>query len=369
MTASSAKKTVGIAGAGLMGRMMALCLSDAGYQVTLFDSDTRDGHGSCAWVAGGMLAPFTELEKAEPIISRLGQDALALWPDILSRLAAPVFFQQAGTLVVAHRQDMTDLAAFQGTIASRLTDASYDAASMEQVDANRLSQLEPELVGRFDRGVFFPGEGQLEPQDLLPALAETLLQRGVSWHEQITVSEVTSGRIRCGEQVMRFDLAVDTRGLGARDALPLRGVRGEVMRFHAPDVGLHHMVRLMHPRYPLYIVPRPNDVYLIGATSIESDDVGPVTVRSSLELLSAVYSLHPGFAEAAVLAQLVGCRPAFSSNLPKIMHEPGLLRINGLYRHGFLISPALAQTAMGILQGQAPCYPEICEVAHASTHG
>ena len=220
---------------------------------------------------------------------------------------------------------------------------------------------------RFGRGIYFPEEGQMEPRDLLPALGDALHARGVTWHEGTRVRQVAPGAVHTDTGTHRFDLVADTRGLGARPHHPLRGVRGEVMRFHAPDVGLRRMVRLMHPRYPLYIVPRPDDVYLIGATTIESDADGPVTVRSALELLSAVYSLHPGFAEAAVLSQEVGCRPAYADNLPRIRYEPGLLSVNGLYRHGFLISPALAREACNLVSGGAPRHPEICEVAHAAT--
>lgn len=98
----------------------------------------------------------------------------------------------------------------------------------------------------------------------------------------------------------------------------------------------------MHPRYRLYLVPRGhNHLYVVGATQIESNDRGPVTVRSSLELLSAAYSLHSGFAEARIVELRTNCRPALRDNLPKIECEQGLIRVNGLFRHGFLLSPAL----------------------------
>ena len=85
----------------------------------------------------------------------------------------------------------------------------------------------------------------------------------------------------------------DCRGLGARsDWKALRGVRGEVVRIHAPGVSLTRPTRLLHPRYPLYIAPKPGDVFVIGATEIESDDLSPASVRSTLELLSAAYTVH-----------------------------------------------------------------------------
>ena len=119
-------------------------------------------------------------------------------------------------------------------------------------------------------------------------------------------------------------------------------------------------VRLMHPRYKLYIAPKPNNEYIIGATQIESDSEQPVTVRSSLELLSALYSVHSGFAEAEILSQVARCRPAFDDNLPQLRCYGKRMVVNGLYRHGYLLSPVVVSQAVEILEGKQPViWPEI----------
>ena len=93
---------------------------------------------------------------------------------------------------------------------------------------------------------------------------------------------------------------IDCRGLAAARQLPdLRGVRGEMLLVQSRELRLQRPVRLLHPRMPVYVVPRGEGIYMIGATMIESDDAGAVTVRSALELLSAAYALHPAFGEAA----------------------------------------------------------------------
>ncbi len=361
---NAAFPTAGIAGAGLMGRLLGLFLAEAGYRVHLFDSGDQAGRQSAAWSAGGMLSPHSELDKAETLIARLGLRSLHLWRQLLPRLGRPTFFAEGGTVVVAHRQDSADLEAFLAQVHSRTSTQTGRA-----LDAQTLAALEPELAGRFGRGWHFPDEAQLEPRDVLPALGHALERHGATFSTGRAVQAIEPGRLIFADGAAHFDLAVDTRGLGARPQLPLRGVRGELLRLHAPEVGLRHMVRLMHPRYPLYIVPRPHHTYLVGATSIESDHEGPISVRSALELLSAVYSLHPGFAEASVLEQTVGHRPAFSDNLPRLHCEPGLLRVNGLYRHGFLISPALAEAALAQLRGEPLPYPELEVDCHVATHG
>jgi glycine oxidase len=105
-------------------------------------------------------------------------------------------------------------------------------------------------------------------------------------------------------------------------------------------------VRLLHPRYPLYIAPKENDLYVIGATEVEGEDMSPVSVRSALELLSAAFAVHPGFGEARILELNSHCRPTLPDHRPAIVWDGArTLRVNGLYRHGFMIAPEVADTA------------------------
>ncbi len=101
----------------------------------------------------------------------------------------------------------------------------------------------------------------------------------------------------------------------------------------------------MHPRIPLYLVPRGDGVYTIGATMIESSSTRPPTLRSLTEMLSAAFAIHPGFAEASVIETGAGLRPAFADHLPRLVTHNGQLHLNGLYRHGFLLGPAMATRA------------------------
>ncbi len=339
--------SVGIAGAGLAGRLLAHALVGAGWRVSLFDPDTRAGRASAGLVAAGMLAPYAELDTAEPLVFGLGPRSLALWPHWSEGLEAPVFFQRQGTLLVAHRQDMAEMERFTARLRTRLG----ERARLRPMDRAAVARLEPELAGRFGRAVLLPDEGQIDPGELFPALERRLLAAGVQWHEGTAVTSLSPGHLHTADGAHRFDWVVDARGLGAREALPaLRGVRGEIITVHAPEVGLGRLVRLMHPRYPLYVAPRRDRHYVIGATTVESEDRSPISVRSTLELLSAAYSLHSGFAEARVTATCTQLRPALPDNLPRLWCRPGLLRINGLYRHGYLMGPALVEAALGLME-------------------
>ena len=132
----------------------------------------------------------------------------------------------------------------------------------------------------------------------------------------------------------------------------LRGVRGERLVVKTKDIKLSRPVRLIHPRQPIYVVPQGDGRFVIGATVIEREDDGPMTVRSALELLGSAYALHPAFGEAAILDMGAGVRPAFPDNVPRaIVREEGrLIHVNGAYRHGFLLAPVLANAVVGLVE-------------------
>lgn len=339
---------IGIAGAGLIGRLLAWQLLRRGHRVTIFDRDTSAGNLSAARVAAAMLAPYSEAVDGEREVFDWGRESLVRWPQLLAELKADtqrdIYFQQLGSVVIAHAQDRSNLDHFQQLLQRYIPD---HLSNVDNLDGEQLSSLEPELTPQFNGGLYLNGEGTLDNRELLDALAYAIRELGGQWRQKVEATSVSSGSIECGSELFSFDLAIDARGFGAKPQLSdLRGVRGEVLWVRAPEVYLSRPVRLMHPRYQLYIAPKRDHVYVIGATQIESESLAPITVRSSLELQSALYSVHTGFAEASVLDAFANCRPAFTDNLPRIDSEPGLLRVNGLYRHGYLLSPYVLDLAL-----------------------
>jgi glycine oxidase len=334
-------ESIAVLGAGLLGRLIALELARDGHRVEVYERSGPDGSQSAAYAAAAMLAPLAESVEAESLIVELGRASLGLWPALLQQLPAPVFFQQDGTVILWHPQDRDQAAQF-GQRVHRLAAELPAGERARDLSGAELETLEPGLGRRFARGLFLPKEGQLDNRALLAALGTALTEAGVSLHWQ---TEAAPGGIEA-------DWIIDCRGLGAKpDWQAVRGVRGEVLRVQAPEVRLSRPVRLLHPRYPLYIAPKPDGVYVIGATQIESEDTSPASVRSALELLSALYSVHPAFGEARILEVVSQCRPALPDNLPEIRWEGGrVIRINGLYRHGYLIAPAVLEAALGLFR-------------------
>ncbi|MEM6486771.1 MAG: glycine oxidase ThiO [Pseudomonadota bacterium] len=322
------RQTVSIVGAGVAGLAIAVELARRGHPVRVLDRTGPPGPHGCSWWAGGMLAPHCERESADVAVVRLGMAAADWWAGVGAEVT------RRGSLVIAPNRDRRELERF-----ARRT------AGFEVLDADALAGLEPDLVDRFTRALYFPTEAHVAPRQALAALVDRLAEHGVAVEQ---AEPALNGLAAEGP-------VIDARGLAARDALAdLRGVKGEMLVLSCPDVSLTRPVRLIHPRAPLYIVPRGDGVFMLGATQIEAAERSRVTARSLLELLSVAYALHPAFGEAEVLEIGVDARPAFPDNLPRLVRQGGVIHANGLFRHGFLLAPALAQQAAALVAGQTP---------------
>ncbi len=320
--------TITVTGAGILGLWQALTLARAGHAVRLVERSAQPFTESASRYAGAMLAPGCESEHA-PAIRSLGARSLALWRATYPRLV------NAGSLVVAAPRDTAEAARF-----------ARDTHPPETLDARGLAALEPDLSGRFARAFFFPDEAHMATPDALDFLLDAAREAGVAVELGTTLSPRSAA-----------DVVIDCRGMAAAGELShLRGVRGERLLIRSAEIRLTRPVRLLHPRHPLYVVPWGGGHYLVGATLIESEDTGAITVRSALELLGTAYALHPAFGEAEILETGAGIRPAFPDNLPRAEVREGGRRIfvNGAYRHGFLLAPVLAEAVACWLANQSP---------------
>jgi glycine oxidase len=348
--------SIGIAGAGLLGRLLAWRLAREGHRISVFDpalgsEPTFDGQQAAGYTAAGMLSPLAERDNSSAEVAALGWRSIALWRDVVAALQARPHFAAIGSLLLAHRGD----ASAAQRVLARLAAEASGTPRAQALSAAQLGALEPALQGAAHAWLL-PGEGQIDCVATMQALHDEA--RGVRWHWQRTVAQVRPGELVFdGAPSQRFDLVFDVRGAGGRPALPVRGVRGELVWLQAPGHGLTRPVRLLHPRHRVYLVPRPGDVLLLGASEIESEDRSPVSLKSAVELMSAAHSVLPALAEARILRLDVNLRPAMPDNEPRTEVAPGLVRINGLFRHGWLLAPALLEDALQACALTQPAEP------------
>ncbi|MCY4148068.1 MAG: FAD-dependent oxidoreductase [Gammaproteobacteria bacterium] len=315
---------VAIIGAGVAGLTCACELVDRGIDISIYEQSERLGGTSCSWFAGGMLAPYCERDTAEHEVMQRGLVAAKWWQKHITEVI------QKGSLVLALPRDRNELERL-----SRL------GKQCRWVDQSQIEDIEPDLADFSGPGLLFPEEAHLNPRKALQDLANYLEMREISiqFDQAVRIEDLDA------------KIVLDCRGYHSHDTLPrLRGVKGEMMILRTRDLSLARPVRLLHPRQPIYMVPREDHQFMLGATLLENNERARFSVRSMLDLLNSAVLLSPSFGEAEIVESAADIRPAFDDNIPRLYRKHNVVFVNGLYRHGFLLGPSLAiQAAEAVL--------------------
>ena len=270
-----------------------------------------------------MISPYSELAVLGMKWLPTALAALTWWPMIIKSLPQAVYYQQSGTTIVVssvHRQLLNQWIA---------------------LIQRHLPSFAPKVEESSQVTCYVNNEAHLNPRELLSALGDYLIKRGVCWYKK-TIQEMSPYSLITEDKQSHFDWVIDCRGLGSKAVVPsLRGVRGEMLLLEAPHIHLHCAVRSLHPIYSCYIVPQGQNCYMVGATHMESESEAPIYTKSVMSLLTGATLIEPGFKDAYLIDARVGLRPTTHNHLPYIRKNPGLIEVNGLFRHGFLLAPAI----------------------------
>jgi glycine oxidase len=297
--------------------------------------------------AAGLLTPFAEAADGDSTVATMGSQAMDLWRRDAALLGDGIDWHARGSLAVARRGEDAELEQWLMRLQRHAPHAT-----IEPLDLMTMEDACPGLRESGVSGVKILGEGAVDGRRLLDRL-DTLMQTlPVTVRRGISVERIAPHHLVTDEPATyEADVVIDCRGLGARDDLPdLRSVRGELIELDTPDFRLALPLRVHHPHHPIYLAPQRHGRVLVGATMIESDDDGAISVRSALELLSTAYGIHAALRHARVVDTRVGRRPAFFDHQPRLTAAPGLMRLNGMYRHGFLLAPWWAERVLEALE-------------------
>ncbi|MBK2124974.1 FAD-dependent oxidoreductase [Fangia hongkongensis] len=331
---------IAIIGSGLVGRVMGLTLLTEINNISLdFYEKSNDfnGNTSCGHAAAGMVAPICELIENNIDLYHLGQKSIPIW-SCFNQLLQEKIFSLSKTWVLAHQYDKNEFNAFKQKIYGfdiNHTLLKEKELCREEIDKNAFNYnllnhyIEVDGEGYVDTDLFFK-----QSCDFFAMAKEKV--------RIYTNRDICSAEINTLKQ--QYDWVIDTRGMGAKENLPnLYGIRGEALLIHAPNVHIQNVIRLCHPRYPLYIVPRKNHHYYIGASIIQNDDYSDISLKSMMDLLSALSVISHQFLEARVVKTYAQVRPTFNTGMPKSIIHDNIISINGFYRHGYLLSPVLCK--------------------------
>jgi len=355
---------VAVIGGGVIGLAIAWRAAQRGLRVTVLERD-RAGQGTSSYAAG-MIAPNAEVTPGEEAVLEFGLRSARLYPEFARELAAAagvdgVGYTSCGTLMVARDDDEAEALEREFELRTAL------GLRVERLRSSEARRREPGLAPALRLALDIPDDHAVDPRALTAALATALLGAGGDLREQTAVSAIEASGARVGGVVLEDGTLLNAsqvvvaagvwsprlEGLPEGAQMPIRPVKGQVMRLHDPaGPGLVNRVLRMGPSY---ITPRGDGRYVIGATQEERGFDQTVTAGAAFDLLRDAGELLPGVSELVLDEFSAGLRPATPDNLPII--GPGALEglhwATGHRRGGILLTPVTAELIAGALAGDA----------------
>ncbi|WP_310741437.1 glycine oxidase ThiO [Microbispora sp. H10670] len=347
-----------IVGGGVAGLAVAWRTARRGLSVAVVDPAPG---GGATHAAAGMLAPVSEVTYTEEPLLRLGLASLAAWPAFRAELedesGAELDYRTEGTLEVARGADdmafLDDLAAFERTLGLRV----------ERLTGRECRSFEPMLSPSVRGGLLARDDAWVNPRRVVRALLTAFEKAGGTLVAERAAGIVLPGRgfpsvrLASGGTVPagRVVVAAGSWSASLLPGLPVRPVKGQILRLRGPKGFLTRCVRGLVHGSPAYLVPRGDGEITLGATSEELGYDARVTAGGVYELLRDARELVPGLTELELAETAVGFRPGTPDNLPLIgpAGHPGVLAATGHGRNGVLLAPITAEAVAALLTGGA----------------
>jgi glycine oxidase len=351
-----------VVGAGVIGLATAWRAAQRGLRVVVLERD-RPGSGSTG-VAAGMLAPVSEALLTERPLLALGLASAAAYPAFIAEIeeaaGTATGYNRCGTLLAARDADEAEALGRELAVRTRL------GLSVQRLRASQARALEPALAPALRLALRIPDDHAVDPRRLVAALAIALARAGGQVRNRAEVAglrvagdRVTGVDLLGGEHIAAGQVLVaagawGVPGLPEPAQIPLRPVKGQIMRMRDPSGAglLSHVLRMRGG----YIVPRGDGRYVLGATMEERGFETHVTAGAVYELLRDAIELVPGLGELVLEEVSAGLRPATPDNAPAI--GPGALEglywATGHYRHGILLAAVTADALGRMLTGEDP---------------
>ena len=357
MPAASPSPQVAVVGGGIIGLSIAWRVAQTGARVVLYE---RDGlAGQATRVAAGMLAPVSEADPAERDLLQLGLESAAAWPGFAADLESAAglgpgtLIRTDGTLLVARDADE---GRWLGREAELRQGLGLDCELLTPTQARK---LEPDLAPGLRGALLAPGDMSVDPRQVGEALELACLKAGASLHVGHALSGVADPRIASVDRVV---VCTGAWPLPGADGEPVRThpVKGQLLILRDPahgSAGGEAIVTRTLRAQTVYVVPRGDGRYIVGATMEHRGYDRTVTAWAIHDLLRELFEVVPAAREWAVEETLVGLRPATASGDPLIGPAPGdpagdaarVLYAVGHYRGGVLLAPVTASRIAALL--------------------
>ncbi|MEU9805396.1 glycine oxidase ThiO [Mycobacterium sp. NPDC050853] len=344
-------RSVAVIGSGVIGLSVAREAARSGWHVTIHDDKQR----GASWVAGGMLAPYSEAWPGEDELLQLGVDSLRIWRDgfIEDDVEGSVITARGSLTVAVDIADAAELRTMMDWL------GGHGHAVAETANAR---DVEPLLAQNIRRGFTAPEELAVDNRKVLHVLTTECETLGVRWEPAVA-----------GLQDVTADQIVIANGVGAAALadLPVRPVKGEVLRLRRRPGAMPPPTSVIRARVhgrQVYLVPREDGI-VVGATQYEHGHDTAPAVSGVRDLLDDACAVLPCLGEYEFVECAAGLRPMTDDNLPLVGRiDDRTLVAAGHGRSGFLLAPWTARTINAVLDGgESPTVvdPRRFEKAHS----
>ncbi|HEY4101257.1 MAG TPA: FAD-dependent oxidoreductase [Gemmatimonadales bacterium] len=315
-----------VVGAGLVGTMTTLCLTEAGADVTLLEASFPGGGSSGAAMGHVVVMDDTPAQFALCNYSR------ARWQDLSDSLPAAAEYDGCGTLWIA-----ADDRELEGAT-ERATQYWAAGVAAEIVDAQALRELEPQLRPDLAGALLVPGDGVCYP----PAVARAISARAASLGARVqlgsVVQSIESNAVRLQDgTTLHAGAIVIAAGVASTylvPGLPIVPRKGHlVISDRTPGFVRHQLVELGYLRsahtfggssVAFNVQPRRNGQVLIGSSRELVGTDSSINRSLVATMLARATEYMPGVAELRALRTWIGFRPATPDKLPLIGPWPQL---------------------------------------------
>ena len=346
-SAQTSRTDVIVLGGGIIGCSLAEELACRGSRVALIERQWLGAEASTA--AAGILSAQVDLPRADAFFE-LCQASRSCYPAWVGRLT-----RQSGRLV-GWRADGVLYLAFTAVQARRMASQiqwqQRRGLPASGLTLKQLRHLEPTVDGKVAAAFQFPTESQVDPVDLMRALAVTVRRAGVRLFEQTAVRRVLVTRRRVfGVETTRgrihADAVVNCLGSWANlggafpVAVPVEPSRGQMLMLQSA----YPLLRRILISERAYAVQRQDGRILIGSTIERAGFMKAVTGEGTHAILNGARRISRRIADCAVLGAWAGFRPRTPDDWPLLSATPieGLYVATGHFRHGILLAPITAQ--------------------------
>ena len=330
-----------VVGGGVIGLSIALELLLAGHRVKVIVRDEKEG---ASWVAGGMLAPFSEGLKGDFL--RFSAESLRLWSEYLEIIKdlskRNVFFSQGILRIALSEEEEKEL---------RENVKEYTKTYCQNVvsyEGGELLKEFPYITDKVRYGVIYGDEGNVDTEELMEALYKAVENSGGEIIREDVLRIMREGnRV---EKVYTFfeeftaDYYVFATGSWLKEhfGFPVYPVKGQILKVEAPirDYVIYSS--------KAYIIPREKDV-LIGATTENAGFDSRKTLGGLARLSSGAVEVVPSLSDAELLEVKVGFRPGTPDEMPIFYFGDNFSVYGGHYRNGILLAPVTARVALNLI--------------------